>query len=148
MTREVMLGALMLIHGYIDSKIKVIGIGDIDGTLRALSKAMELAICELLDREPRLLTEEDFKDNPDVDAAGFLPCWVECNEEEKAKAVELGVIEPGETVDGWTEINVESMPGHKDYNPNVRYWTGRPSQLQGEATPWQAPSTSDSAPNG
>lgn len=137
MTREVMLGALMLIHGYIDSKIKVIGFGDIDGTLRALSKAMELAICELLDREPRLLTEEDFKDNPDVDAGGFLPCWVECSEAERTNAIEQGIIEPGEEVDGWTEINVECLPGHRSYNPNVRHWTGRPSEAQKEATPWK-----------
>lgn len=137
MTREVMLGALMLIHGYIDSKIKVIGFGDIDGTLLALSKAMELAICELLDREPRLLTEEDFKDNPDVDAGGFLPCWVECSEAERTNAIEQGIIEPGEEVDGWTEINVECLPGHRSYNPNVRHWTGRPSEAQKEATPWK-----------
>lgn len=136
MTREEMLGGLMLIHRYIDSKTKGIGFGDIDGTLHPLSKAMELAICELLDREPRLLTAEDFVDNPDVDAGGFLPCWVECNEAERTNAIEQGIIEPGEEVDGWTEINVESMPGHKDYNPNVRHWTGRPSEAQKREAKW------------
>lgn len=34
------------------------------------------------------------------------------------------------------------------YGKTWRCWTSRPTDEQREATPWQAPSTSDSAPNG
>jgi hypothetical protein len=136
MTREEMLNALKQAQGFIGDRAKMAGIGDGNMLLLSWWKAMELAICELLDREPRLLTEEDFKDNPDVDAGGFLPCWVECSEAERTNAIEQGIIEPGEEVDGWTEINVECLPGHRSYNPNVRHWTGKPSEAQKREAKW------------
>lgn len=130
--------ALLFVNGLMDSAYgwhinnRLLGM-----SIEEFEHKCEGLIRMLKAQEPRLMTAEDFNDNPDVDAGGFLPCWVECNETEMLKAVELGIIKPGEAVDGWTETNVESMPGHKGYNPNVRYWTGRPSQLQGEMTPWE-----------
>ena len=87
--------------------------------------------------EPRLMTASDFEDNPDVDGSGFLPCWVECNGIEVAKAISLGVIQEGETLDGWTEVSMaELIPTDPSYNKNVRHWTARPSEEQRSATPW------------
>lgn len=96
-------------------------------------KAYEL----LKDRKPRLLTASDFDNNPNVDPHGYLPCWVECNDKEKATAVELGVLDPGEDADGWTEVRKSELPGGADHNPNVRFWTARPTKKQMEATAWR-----------
>ena len=88
-------------------------------------------------QEPRLMTASDFEDNPDVDSGGFLPCWIECNGIEVERAISLGVIQEGETLDGWTEVSMaELIPTDPSYNPNVRHWTARPSEEQRSATPW------------
>lgn len=48
---------------------------------------------------------------------------------------------------------VREIPGEENLTSNLygrtwRCWTSRPTKEQREAEPWQAPSTSDSAPNG
>lgn len=89
------------------------------------------------DMKPRLMTASDFEDNPDVDSGGFLPCWIECNKIEVERAIRMGVIQEGETLDGWTEVSMaELIPTDPSYNPNVRHWTARPSEEQRSATPW------------
>ena len=90
----------------------------------------------LKEKVPRLLTAEDFENNPKVDQDGFLPCWVECNEKENAAGVRLGLITEGENLNGWTEVQVIALPGQRSHNPNVRYWTGIPTKEQMEAEPW------------
>jgi len=75
--------------------------------------------CEYCEKDglPRLLTTEDFKDNPDVDKAGRLPCWVEYKDDDYC---------------GWsfaTDWEVSDSYGH-------RFWTTRPTKAQMEATPW------------
>ena len=87
-------------------------------------------------QKPRLLLREDFEDNPNADTQGFLPCWVECNEQEIATGIRLGAIKEGETLDGWTEVTVDEMPGGEHHNPNVRYWTGKPTDKQMRETAW------------
>ena len=84
----------------------------------------------------RLLTVADFENNPDADSQGFLPCWVECNDKEIAFGIKAGLIEDGETLDGWTEVTVDEMPGGEHHNPNVRYWTGKPTDKQMRETAW------------
>jgi len=109
----------------------------IDCLLESYNRVVEERDALRKAREPRLLTAADFADNPDVDEHGFLPCWVECNEIEIASAIKNGIIVPGETVDGWTEVSLRDMPGGDFYNPNVRCWTRRPSPEQKEETPWE-----------
>ena len=109
----------------------------VDCLLESYNRVVEERDALRKEREPRLLTAADFADNPDADEYGFLPCWVECNEVETAAAIKHGIILPGETVDGWTEASVRDMPGGDHYNPNVRYWTGKPSPEQREVLPWE-----------
>lgn len=108
----------------------------IGGLLRETEARIRDAIVLLEAQEPRLLTAEDFESNPNVDNDGNLPCWVECNEKETASAIKAGIIVAGESIDGWTETDVKSMPGQEYHNPNVRYWTGRPSAEQMAAVKW------------
>lgn len=109
-----------------------------DGPIVLLNEPIVRDAIALLEKlEPRLMTASDFEDNPDVDSGGFLPCWVECNGIEVAQAISLGVIQEGETLDGWTEVSMaELIPTDPSYNPNVRHWTARPSEEQRSATPW------------
>ena len=114
----------------------------IDCLLESYNRVVEERDALRKAREPRLITAADFADNPDVDDRGYIPCWVECNEIEIASGIKNGIIVPGETVDGWTEVSLRDMPGGDFYNPNVRYWTRKPSQEQREETPWQIPENS------
>lgn len=82
-----------------------------------------MLISEMLEaQEPRLLTVDDFKDNSDVDICGYLPCWVEPNPHGDAATEKLG----------WGLVSVGQIGGV--YH---RHWTGKPTQEQMEATPWQ-----------
>ena len=98
-------------------------------SIRAQDEAVEnlrAAIVMLKAEAPRIMTAEDFRENPAVDEHGFLPAWVECDEVETERGELVGVISKGETLDGWTEVSLDDMPGRKGHNPHVRYWTGRP----------------------
>ena len=79
------------------------------------------AISLLKSQEPRLLTVDDFKDNPDVDICGYLPCWVEPNPHNDAATEKPG----------WGLVSVGQIGGV--YH---RYWTGKPTQEQMEAAKW------------
>ncbi len=98
---------------------------------RAKGEAVECldqAIAMLRAEAPRIITAEDFKENPMVDEHGFLPAWCECDEVETERGELVGVISKGETLDGWTEVSLDDMPGRPGHNPHVRYWTGRPGK--------------------
>ena len=106
-----------------------------EGELEAMYRRVAWLYSELmvaLNHIPRLITEEDFENNANVDAGGFLPCWGECDEVEVEQAIKNGVIQPGETVDGWTEVRRDEIAkdGH------MRFWTARPTKEQMETTPW------------
>ena len=71
-----------------------------------------------------------------MDAQGYLTCWVECNEKERASAIKCGILEPGEDMDGWSEARVDELPGGAAHNPNVRIWTSKPTDDQRKSVPW------------
>lgn len=67
--------------------------------------------------EARLMTPDDFKNNPNVDDQKRLPCWVEYKDD----------------YGGWSfvcEWEIADAEGH-------RFWTSRPTEAQMEAIPWQ-----------
>jgi len=86
-------------------------------------KMFDDAIALLKEYEPRLLTKEDFAGNPRCDKNGNLPVWIEYRS--------------GNC--GWTSTSAETMYagmyawGRQKY----RYWTGKPTKEQMEATPWE-----------
>ena len=75
----------------------------------------------LAPQKPRLLTVDDFSDNPDVDICGYLPCWVEPNPHGDAATEKPG----------WGLVSVGQIGGA--YH---RHWTGKPTQEQMEAMKW------------
>lgn len=75
----------------------------------------------LAPQKPRLLTVDDFSDNPDVDICGYLPCWVEPNPHNDAATEKPG----------WGLVSVGQIGGV--YH---RHWTGKPTQEQMEAVKW------------
>ena len=83
----------------------------------AYCEALDMAIEALKALEPRVMTQEDFENNPNVDQYGCLPCWMEYREEPKW--------------DGWAEATV-----HTCVEYGRRPWTSRPTDYQREATPW------------
>ena len=90
------------------------------------TETLEDAIALLKAQEPRVMTAEDFENNPDVDHDGFLPAWIEYrrdgdwDEYWEGQPDEWGVCKADRIV-------YESM----------RYWTSRPTDEQREATPWE-----------
>lgn len=87
--------------------------------------ALNAVINALKAQEPRLLTYEDFNNNPAVDSKGRLPAWVEHN-------WKLG---PSLVDDGYSAITKEEMENwDKSF---VRWWTSRPTDEQRRVTPWQ-----------
>ncbi len=88
-------------------------------------EALSMAIEALKAQEPRLLTYEDFNNNPAVDSKGRLPAWVEHN-------WKLG---PSLVDDGYSAITKKEMENwDKSF---VRWWTSRPTDEQRRVTPWQ-----------
>lgn len=75
------------------------------------------AIEMLKAQQSRVMTLEDFENNPNVDQYGCLPCWMEYREEPKW--------------DGWAEATV-----HTCVEYGRRPWTSRPTDEQREAEPW------------
>jgi hypothetical protein len=115
-------------------------VGSIDrdgGIITCEREAMMADALALLKAEaPRIITAEDFRENPAVDEHGFLPAWCECDEVETERGELVGVISKGETLDGWTEVSLDDMPGRPGHNPHVRYWTGRPSKELMKQVKW------------
>ena len=74
-------------------------------------------------QQPRLMTPDDFDNNPMVDENGKLPAWVEYKRYN-------GVLRPA---DGWGTINRNWVDGYIDR----RFWTSRPTDKQREETPWE-----------
>lgn len=88
-----------------------------------------LATIQAQEEPTRLMMEKDWDDNPNVDADGFLPCWIEFTAEERANIQEdLGQnYEP----DGWDTCKQEELK-----EKSFRLWNGRPTKKQMEETPW------------
>ena len=72
-------------------------------------------------QEPRLLTAEDFADNPDADSGGAIPCWKEARSATRRS--------------GWAVI-VYGRWLNDTEGGTSRYWTARPSEEQRKVTPW------------
>ena len=83
------------------------------------------AIDLLKAREPRLLTFEDFDNNPEVDSKGRLPAWVEHNWKGG----------PSLTDDGYAAVTKQEMENWD--RSFIRWWTSRPNKAQMEAIPWE-----------
>ena len=75
-------------------------------------------------QEPRLLTFEDFDNNPEVDSKGRLPAWVEHNWKGG----------PSLTDDGYAAVTKQEMENWD--RSFIRWWTSRPNKAQMEAIPW------------
>ena len=69
--------------------------------------------------EPRLLTEADFQTDM-ADAGGAIPCWKESKSPTRRS--------------GWAVIVYGKWLADK---ATARYWTGKPTDTQRKATPWQ-----------
>lgn len=84
-------------------------------------------IMELLKKqqpvEPKVLTKADFAENPQCDRNGNLPVWIERR---------TGYC-------GWTVTSAETMYTcmYAHGRQKFRYWTGKPTKEQREATPWE-----------
>ena len=83
------------------------------------------AIALLKAQEPRLLTADDFVNNPDVDHDGFLPAWIEYRRDGDWDEYWEG--QPDE----WGVCRADRL-----VYETMRYWTSRPTKEQMEATPW------------
>ena len=86
--------------------------------LGGIVDAIDMAIEAVKAQKPRVMTLEDFENNPNVDQYGCLPCWMEYREEPKW--------------DGWAEATV-----HTCVEYGRRPWTSRPTTEMMEAIPWR-----------
>jgi len=86
--------------------------------------AYERMLGRLKAQEPRLLTFEDFDNNPEVDSKGRLPAWVEHNWKGG----------PSLTDDGYAAVTKQEMENWD--RSFIRWWTSRPNKAQMEATGW------------
>jgi len=92
------------------------------GCVKTLAKD---ALSLLKAQEPRLLTFEDFDNNPEVDSKGRLPAWVEHNWKGG----------PSLTDDGYAAVTKQEMENWD--RSFIRWWTSRPNKAQMEAIPWE-----------
>lgn len=85
------------------------------------------AIALLKAQEPRLLTKQDFENNPDLDSGGRMPVWIEYRRDDEEWAEYWD-----DTDDEWAlvyQYNFESE--------SYRCWNKKPTREQMEATPWK-----------
>ena len=101
---------------------------DNTGTEIALCSDCRRVLAQKIDGPARLLTQEDFANNPDVDEGGYLPAWVEYEDAEREKTLALLDVV---ITDGWVAAGLENLD-----DLHVRYWNKRPTPEQMEATPW------------
>lgn len=88
-----------------------------------LHEMYEEVIALVKAQEPRVMTVDDFIDNPDADSEGFLPVWVEYRRD-------------GEWADYWDDEQDEWSTADGISNDGYRVWTARPTEEQMKATPW------------
>ena len=89
----------------------------VDCLLESFNRVVEERDALRKTREPRLMTLEDFKNNPDIDDQGRLPCWVEYKDDEYNE---------------WSFVTDWELADAK----NHRYWTSRPTDKQMEEAAW------------
>ena len=82
--------------------------------------------------EPRLVKPGDFVGNPDMDADGLLPVWIEYSPEGRREVSKAIDCPEDELFDGWDNARLDYMA--KD--DTSRKWTGRPSEELRARTPW------------
>lgn len=92
-------------------------------TTRLAKDALEL----LKTQEPRVMTSTDFENNPNADEEGYIPVWVEYNR--KNGWEEWWDDQPDE----WAVLKTATVTN----SGSRRYWTGKPTKQQMEATPWK-----------
>lgn len=78
-------------------------------------------------QEPRLVTEQDFESNPNVDHDGCLPAWIEYRRDEDWG--EYWEDQPDE----WGFCKEDSI-----VYESMRYWTSRPDEKRRAETPWES----------
>ena len=88
-----------------------------------LHEMYEEVIALVKSQEPRVMTAEDFIDNPDADSEGFLPVWVEYRRD-------------GEWADYWDDQQDEWSTADGISSDGYRLWTARPTEEQMKAAPW------------
>ena len=81
-------------------------------------EALDDARALLKQEAPRLLIEADFH-TENADAGGAIPCWKESKSPTRRS--------------GWAVIVYGKWLADK---ATARYWTGKPTDTQREATPW------------
>lgn len=77
-------------------------------------------------KQPRVMTDADFIDNPNMDSQGFLPAWLEYRRDgEWAEYWD-------DTEDEWANVTADNFRGE-----GYRCWTARPDEKVRAETPWQ-----------
>ncbi len=80
-------------------------------------------------QQPRLMTGEDWENNPNVDCTGELPAWIEWSEGRK-KDISFSCS------DGWATMTKREFDDVLLWGG--RCWTSRPTDEQRKAVPWDA----------
>lgn len=93
-----------------------------DGCCNA--RSLQRDILALL--KPRLLSEEDFINNPNVDSEGNLPAWIEYRRDEDWAEYW------DDTKDEWAIVRKTNFKAI-----GYRCWNAKPSKEQMETTDWQ-----------
>ena len=92
----------------------------------------EISVCTPMARDvlsmlkPRLLTDADFIDNPNVDSEGNLPAWIEYRRDEDWAEYW------DDTKDEWAIVRKTNFKA-----TGYRCWNAKPSKEQMEATEWE-----------
>lgn len=76
--------------------------------------------------KPRLLSEEDFIDNPNVDSEGNLPAWIEFRRDKDWAEYW------DDTKDEWAIVRKTNFKA-----TGYRCWNAKPSKEQMKATEWE-----------
>lgn len=119
MTREEVIAALKCcIVKDPDDKMRCTECPYRDPNSYCLNRLKSDALALLEGEAARLLTAEDFNAE-DADAGGAIPCWKESKSPTRRS--------------GWAVICYGKWLADKDV---ARYWTGKPTEAEREATPW------------
>lgn len=123
MTREEIIGGLTsmaaLLEGHV-AAARSVGKEGVAGFAAVNRTIIIEALALLMDDEPRLLTAEDFIDNPRADYGGDVPVYVEDRS---------GYCE-------WMCMDAERFDRNITASNFYRGWSDKPTDEQRKATPW------------